>query len=179
MVNKILCCKLPSFSSTPWVTCVCGMFPWRSPHRYMALLWPVLCLNQALPQSFNLSRLILHKDTQPIQIRVPPWFSGSVLDHRSLPPVFESWRGHIWRLFHLWLRFITFGGRSAHLAYHVHKNGCKTPIIIIHQSKSHKSQNNFIVWWLDTCKKSKSHAQVQATNTGRLKKSDGVFCWLK
>ena len=61
----------------------------------------------------------------------PPWSSGSVLDHRSLRRVFESWRGHIWRLFHIWLRLITFGGRSAHLAYHVHKSGRKTPIIII------------------------------------------------
>ena len=25
----------------------------------------------------------------------PPWSSGSVLNHRSLPPVFESRRGHI------------------------------------------------------------------------------------
>ena len=56
---------------------------------------------------------------------------GSVLDHRSLPPVFESWHGHIWRLFHLWLCFITSGGRSAHLTYHVHKSGRKTSIIII------------------------------------------------
>ena len=31
----------------------------------------------------------------------PPWSIGSVLDHRSLPPVFESRRGHIIRLFHL------------------------------------------------------------------------------
>jgi len=45
--------------------------------------------------------------------------------------VFESRRGHIWRVFHLWLCFITFGGRSAHLPYQVHKSGCKTPIIII------------------------------------------------
>ena len=57
--------------------------------------------------------------------------SGSVLDHRSLSPVFESRRGHIWRLFHLWLRFSTFGGRSAHLAYLVHKSGRKTSFIII------------------------------------------------
>ena len=62
---------------------------------------------------------------------VPPWSSGSVSDHRSLPPVFESRRGHIWRLLHLWLRFITFGGRSAHLAYHVRKSGRKKSIIII------------------------------------------------
>ena len=32
------------------------------------------------------------------------------LNHRSLPPVFESRRGHIWRLFHLLFRFVTFGG---------------------------------------------------------------------
>ena len=54
---------------------------------------------------------------------------GSALDHRSLPPEFESRRGHIWRVFHLWLRFITFGGHSAHLAYHVHKSGRKTLVI--------------------------------------------------
>jgi len=60
-----------------------------------------------------------------------PWSSGSVLDDRSLPPRFESRRGHIWKLFHLWLRFITFGGRSVHLAYHVHKSGRKTLIIIL------------------------------------------------
>ena len=58
--------------------------------------------------------------------------TGSVLDHRSLKPEFVSGRGHIWRMFHLWLRFITLGGRSAHLAYHVHKSGRKTSIIIIH-----------------------------------------------
>ena len=61
----------------------------------------------------------------------PPWSSGSVLDHRSLPHVFESRRGHIWRLFRLLLRLTTFGGRSAHLAYFVHKSGRKTSIIII------------------------------------------------
>ena len=66
--------------------------------------------------------------------RAPPLSSDSLLDHRSLPPVFESWRGHIWRLFHLWPHFITFGGHSAHLAYHVHKSGRKTSIIIIWHS---------------------------------------------
>jgi len=44
--------------------------------------------------------------------------TGSVLDHRSLPPEFESRHGHIWRVFHLWICFITFGGRSDNLAYH-------------------------------------------------------------
>ena len=56
---------------------------------------------------------------------------GSALDHGSLQSEFESRRGHILRVFHLWLRFITFGGRSAHLAYRVHKSGRKTPIIIV------------------------------------------------
>ena len=65
----------------------------------------------------------------PIIQRAPPWSSGSVLDHGSLPP--ESRRGHIWRLFHLWLRSIIFRGRSAHLAYLVHKSGRKTSTIII------------------------------------------------
>ena len=64
-------------------------------------------------------------------ISVPQWSSGSGLDHRSLSPVFESRRGHVWRLFHLSLCLISFGGCSAHLAYHVHKSGCKTSIIII------------------------------------------------
>ena len=61
----------------------------------------------------------------------PPWSSGSVLDHRSLPPVFESRREYFWRLFRLSLRLVTFGGSSAHLAYLVHKSGRKTSIIII------------------------------------------------
>ena len=56
---------------------------------------------------------------------------GSALDHRSPPPEFESRLGHIWRLFHLILQFITFGSHLAHLAYLVHKIGCKTSIIII------------------------------------------------
>ena len=69
--------------------------------------------------------------TSKIALRVPQWSNSSVLDHRSLPPVFESRRGHIWWMFHLWICLITFGGRSAHLTYHVHKSGHKTPIIII------------------------------------------------
>ena len=51
--------------------------------------------------------------------------TGSALDHRSLPPEFEPRCGHIWRLFHLWGHFITFGDRSVHLTYHVHKSGVK------------------------------------------------------
>jgi len=66
---------------------------------------------------------ILVKFQFSCESRAPPWSSSSVLDHRSL-----RGRGHIWRLFHLWLRFITFGGRSAHLVYHVHKSGRKTAI---------------------------------------------------
>jgi len=59
-----------------------------------------------------------------------PILVGSALDHRSLPPEFDSRRGHIW--FHLWFRLITFRDCSAHLAYLVHKSGRKTSIIINH-----------------------------------------------
>ena len=62
-------------------------------------------------------------------IKASFWSSSSVLDHRSLPPVFESRRGQTWRLFLFLLHFIIFGGRSAHLAYHMHKSGGKTAII--------------------------------------------------
>ena len=56
--------------------------------------------------------------------------TGIKLDHRSLLPEFEPRHWHIWRVFHLLLCFITFGGRSAHLAYHVHKSSYNTSITI-------------------------------------------------
>ena len=67
-------------------------------------------------------RVSTHTHTHTHTHTAPAWSSGSALDHRSLAPVFESRRGHIWRVFHLRLLFITFGGRSAHLAYHAHKS---------------------------------------------------------
>ena len=85
----------------------------------------------------------------PTAYRAPPWSSGSVLDYRSLSPVFKSRRGHIWRLFRLWLLLITFGGRSAHLAYRMHKSGRKTSIIIIIlglTSKRFQFSFSFICW---------------------------------
>ena len=77
--------------------------------------------------------------------------TGSVLYHRSLPPEFEPRRGHIWGVFHLSLRFITFVARSAHLAYHVHKTGRKTSIIILlllHEvlNPSYSHWCAFIIW---------------------------------
>ena len=48
--------------------------------------------------------------------------TGRAFDRRSQPHEFEPRPEHIWRVFHLWLRFIIFGGRSTHLAYHVHKS---------------------------------------------------------
>jgi len=50
---------------------------------------------------------------------------GSALYYRSLPPQFESWSGHIWRVFHLSVPFINLGGHSAHLAYFAHKGDRK------------------------------------------------------
>ena len=67
----------------------------------------------------------------------PQWSNGCGLDHRSLPPLFESRRGEgaYPKVVSSLTSLITFGGRSAHLAYRVHKSGHKTPIItsiIIH-----------------------------------------------
>jgi len=56
--------------------------------------------------------------------------TGRTLDQRSPSPEFEPQSGHIWRVFYLWLCFITFGHRLAHLAYHAHKIGRKTSIVI-------------------------------------------------
>ena len=57
--------------------------------------------------------------------------SKNVLTAMAQCPEFESRYGHIWRMFHLWLRFITVGVRSAHLVHHVHKSGRKTLLVII------------------------------------------------
>ena len=65
----------------------------------------------------SLSKAKLHR------IRSQQWSYGSVLDHRSLPSVFESLRAHIWRAFDLRLCFVTFGDLST--------SGGKTSIIII------------------------------------------------
>ena len=64
--------------------------------------------------------------------------TGSALDHRLLPSQFEPRRGH---------SFIAFGGPSAHLAYHVHRSGHETSIIIIIAHYSHVlfSQDKYTV----------------------------------
>ena len=55
---------------------------------------------------------------------------GGVLSHNLLPSEFKSRHAHIWSVFHLRLHFITIGGCSFHLAYHVHKGGRKIPVIL-------------------------------------------------
>ena len=52
--------------------------------------------------------------------------SGSTVGHRSIALGFKSWLGYVRREFHLWRRTITFGGHLTHLAYLMHKSGCKT-----------------------------------------------------
>jgi len=70
-----------------------------------------------------------------------------VLDHKSRPPEFDSWRGHTWSVFHLWVHFITFGGRSAHLAYNVYKSGRKTSIINHHHMELNSGvQYKPLIW---------------------------------
>jgi len=85
------------------------------------ILWVLIDIKVYIPTRTVLVRAVTNYQ----------WSNGSILDHISLAPVFESWSWHIWRLFHLWLRFITFGDCSAHLAYHAHKSGHKILIIII------------------------------------------------
>ena len=43
----------------------------------------------------NISIKVENSVIQILPCMAPPWYSGSVLDHRSMPPVFESRRGHI------------------------------------------------------------------------------------
>ena len=97
----------------------------------------------------------------PRSTRVPRWSSGSVLDHRSLPPMFESWHGHIWRLFHLKLHYITIGGRSAHLAYQVHKSGCKTSPRCTHSWYQYHSYKLYIQTVLKLIKISDIHKSLR------------------
>jgi len=99
---------------------------WKSTPRYIGTGKTLLSLFKITEAHKAFAEGLLLPDL----FKTPPWSRGSVLDHRSLPPGFESQREHIWRLFHLSLRFITFGGHSSHLAYQVHRSVRKTSIII-------------------------------------------------
>jgi len=88
---------------------------------------------------FGVSYLYL----KPFFLNILRGLTGSGLDHISLQPEFESRREHIWRLFHLWLRFIPFGCRSAYFAFLVHKGGRKPSIVVILNIHiRHLSRNN-------------------------------------
>ena len=56
--------------------------------------------------------------------------TGRVVGHISIAPGFKPQLGYVRRMFHISLRLITLGGRSALLAYLVHKSGRKTSTII-------------------------------------------------
>jgi len=106
---------------------ICGIF--------IGLIYIQMCMSS--------NNLYQHLDTGEHSLPMAVCLCGLVvvvLDYRSLPLVVESWRGHIRRLFHLWPRFITFGGWLAHLAHHVHKSGLKTSIIIIILAYGHLFQ---------------------------------------
>ena len=72
--------------------------------------------------------VVVHTSS-PTTHRGTVWKGGAEIPW-EWSPEFESRHRHMWRVFHLWLPFITFGGRLAHLAYPVHKSGRKTPIVI-------------------------------------------------
>jgi len=102
---------------------------------------------------YKMNSLFLHYSSiiSSTYTGAPRWSSSSVLDHRSLSPVFKSRCGHIWRLFHLWFRFITFGGCSAHLAYNMHKSGHKTSIIVIISTYTWVYVRVLMAQWLQHC----------------------------
>ena len=50
---------------------------------------------------------------------------GSMVGHISIAPGFRPWLGYARSVFHLSLRLITIVGHLAHLAYLMHKSGCK------------------------------------------------------
>ena len=52
--------------------------------------------------------------------------TGSAVGHRSIVSGLKPLPGYVRRVFHLSVRLIIIGGRSAHLAYLVHKSGRKT-----------------------------------------------------
>jgi len=58
--------------------------------------------------------------------------TGSAVGYRSIVPGLKPRSSYVRRVFHLSLRSITSGGRSAHLAYPVHKSGRKTATFYIY-----------------------------------------------
>ena len=57
--------------------------------------------------------------------------TSRVVGHRSIAPGFKSRPGYVRMVFHLSLRLITVGGRSAHLDNPVHQSVHKTAIFTI------------------------------------------------
>jgi len=80
--------------------------------KVMKNVFPAIFINQGrLRRGLTVARWITDRHTR---VRISTW---AYLNY--------------WRLFHLWLRLISVGGHSAHLAYRVDKSGRKTSIIII------------------------------------------------
>jgi len=73
-------------------------------------------------------QLAFHISSNP---RCPHGSTVNAAGHTTLTPLFELQLGYIWTLFRHSLRPITFGSRSAHLAYRVHKSGRKTVAFIL------------------------------------------------
>ena len=78
----------------------------------------------------DINNYLIHCSDQPITHKTQHTqghlhcLTGSVVGHISTAPGFRL--GYVGRVFHISLCLITFGGRSAHLVYIVHKSGRKT-----------------------------------------------------
>jgi len=64
-------------------------------------------------------------------IRPTVSITGSAVGYSSIGAGFKPRPDYVRRVFHLWLRLITFWGRSAHLAYRVQKSSLKNSNIYI------------------------------------------------
>ena len=124
-----------------------NFLPWSSVYELLLSLFAILCFILYIYTTATRRTFLARLWTWPI---IYYWMNyellllysfivlacGSIKTHNyclysllgliGRAPEFKSRCGHSWREFHLWLCFITFGGRSANSAYHANKSGCKT-----------------------------------------------------
>ena len=82
------------------------------PFRYQYILSPI-------------KTLLLHPDIKILSLHRGHLrgLTGRVVGHGSVAPGYKPRPGYVRTVFHLSLRYVTVGGRSAHLAYLVYNSG--------------------------------------------------------
>jgi len=77
--------------------------------------------------------------------------SSRAAGHILLTQVFSSRPDYVTRVFHRSLHLITFGGRLAHLAYHMHKSGHNTATILHFHYQADENLPSIPSWWWWLC----------------------------